>query len=339
MNLLPDPDPLHQEPSPASAWSEAHPPAPFPEEEGGAPEPPESAFQASNPRDGSDTQPLLFQSFLQLEPLNAPRIPHMGHLCLLLALAFAGAVTASLLTRAALYFHLFGVSTIKQAITDIHYTLGGMAVLYLVTFGAAYFVFPALWHKGFFGGVQLRIHTALHLRRRLFGAAVLCFLLALANGMLMPGPKDTPIDQIFRSPGAAWLMFFFGISMAPFFEEMIFRGFLLPALCTSWDWAAERLTGGYSLGADENGHPEWSTKAMVFGSIFTSIPFALMHADQTGRAVGPLLLLMLVSLALCWIRLITRSLAASMLMHASYNFLLFSMMLIGTGGFRHLSHM
>ena len=339
MNLNPDPSPLDPEPSPALAPSEAHLAAPSPEEEAAARGHAESACEDSVAEGGGAAQPLLFQSFLQAEPLNVPRIPHMGHLCLLLGLAFVGAVTASLLTRSALYFHLFGVSTIKQAITDVHYTLGGMTVLYLVTFGAAYFVFPVLWHRSFFDGVQLRIHTALHLRRRLFGAAGLCFLLALVNGLLMPGPKDTPIDQIFRSPGAAWLMFFFGISMAPFFEEAIFRGFLLPALCTAWDWAAERLTGSYSPGADENGHPEWSTMAMVFGSIFTSIPFALMHADQTSRAVGPLLLLMLVSLALCWIRLITRSLAASVLMHASYNFLLFLMMLIGTSGFRHLDHM
>ena len=35
----------------------------------------------------------------------------------------------------------------------------------------------------------------------------------------------------------------------------------------------------------------------------------------------------------------TRSLAASVLVHASYNFLLFSLMLLGTSGFRHLDKM
>jgi len=42
---------------------------------------------------------------------------------------------------------------------------------------------------------------------------------------------------------------------------------------------------------------------------------------------------------LCWARLSARSLAASVLVHASYNFLLFSLMVIGTGGFKHLEKM
>jgi hypothetical protein len=61
-----------------------------------------------------------------------------------------------------------------------------------------------------------------------------------------------------------------------------------------------------------------------------------MHAEQTARALGPFLLLVTVSLVLCWVRLSARSLAASVLVHASYNLLLFSLMLLGTGGFRHL---
>ena len=78
---------------------------------------------------------------------------------------------------------------------------------------------------------------------------------------------------------------------------------------------------------------------MVFGSICTSIPFALMHAEQTAWSLGPFLLLVCVSLVLCWARLSTRSLEASVLVHASYNFLLFSLMLLGTSGFKHLDKM
>jgi len=51
------------------------------------------------------------------------------------------------------------------------------------------------------------------------------------------------------------------------------------------------------------------------------------------------LLLVCVSLVLCWVRLGIRSLAASVMVHATYNLLLFSMMALGTGGFRHLDKM
>ena len=78
---------------------------------------------------------------------------------------------------------------------------------------------------------------------------------------------------------------------------------------------------------------------MVVGSVLTSIPFAAMHGEQTGYAIGPFFLLVGVSLVLCFARLATRSLAASVLVHACYNFLLFFVMLVASGGFRHLDKM
>jgi membrane protease YdiL (CAAX protease family) len=282
---------------------------------------------------------LLFDSFTQPEIPKPTRIPNFGHLLLLGLLALISLVIVALFTRSALHFHLFGISTVQQAQTDIHYTLGSMAALYIFTFALSMIVFPLLWNESLFAGLQWRAATAFQLRRRLVGAAVICFVLALINGILMPGPPDAPIDKIFRAPGAAWLMFFFGITFAPFFEETVFRGFLLPALCTAYDWVNERVSGQPARPSDENGHPNWSIPAMFLGSLLTSIPFAWLHAEQTGYAVGPLLLLVCVSLVLCWARLSTRSLAASVLVHACYNFLLFSIMLVTTGGFRHLEKM
>ncbi len=227
----------------------------------------------------------------------------------------------------------------QQAGTDIHYILGVEGLIYLFTFGAALLVFPMVWHKSLFAGLQWNGATAVRLRWWLIAAAVLCFGLAVLNGELLPGPTNTPIEKIFRSPGAAWMLFAFGVTFAPFFEEMLFRGFLLPALCTAYDWIAEKITRKPALPLLENGHPQWSLAAMVVGSIATSIPFAAMHAAQTGYAIGPFLLLVGVSLVLCTARIVTRSLAASTLVHSCYNFLLFSLMLIGTSGFKHLDKM
>jgi membrane protease YdiL (CAAX protease family) len=64
-----------------------------------------------------------------------------------------------------------------------------------------------------------------------------------------------------------------------------------------------------------------------------------MHADQQGYSLGPFILLIIVSLILCAVRLVTRSLAASTLVHACYNFLIFITMLIATDGFRHFDKM
>ncbi len=283
--------------------------------------------------------PPLFASYTQPYVPPPVRIPHLGHVVLLAVMLTFGLLASAALTQTALHFHLFGVSTVKQAVDDVRYALGSQAIVYLTTFIACLIVFPLVWHKSFFAGIHWRAVTAIRLRRRLLAAAAVCFVLALVNGILMPGPADAPIDRIFRMPGAAWLLFGFGVTLAPFFEEIAFRGFLLPALCTAYDWLAERNGQSPAPWPDENGHPRWSLRAMAVGSVLTSIPFALMHADQTGYSLGPFLLLVCVSLVLCVVRLSTRSLAASVLVHASYNFLLFSLMLLGTSGFRHLDKM
>ena len=288
--------------------------------------------------ENNDSTPL-FQQFTRPVLPSQERIPNLGHVGLLCLIALCGLFGASLIARLAVHFHLFGVTTVTQASTEIHYTLGTEAILYFLTFAGCLVVFPILWHKGLLEGLHWRASTAFRRSGYLVSAAVACFLLAIVNGMLMPGPIDAPIDRIFRAPGAAWMLFAFGVTLAPFFEELGFRGFLLPALCTSFDWISEKASDEPARPLDEDGHPQWSVPAMVVASILTSILFAFMHADQTAYSLGPFLLLICVSLVLCWARLSTRSLAASVVVHASYNFLLFSLMFFGTGGFRHLDRM
>ena len=232
-------------------------------------------------------EPLMFQSFSAPEIRPQERIPNFGHLCILALLAVFGLLCTGLLTRAALAHHFFGISTLQKAVQDIHYELGTESVLYLFTFIACLIIFPMVWHTSFFAGVQWNFATAMRLRWRLLSAAFTCFLLALLNGFLIPGPSNTPIDQIFKAPGAAWILFGFGVTFAPFFEEMIFRGFLLPATCTAIDWSLERRWHRPPPPLGENGHPQWSLAAMIIGSVATSIPFALLHAEQTGWAIGP----------------------------------------------------
>ena len=286
-----------------------------------------------------DQTPELFQSWSRPEIVAPARIPHLGHLCLLAPLGALGFACAAMLLLVALHFQLFGIATEAKAATEIHYMLGSEATIYLVTFGLSLIVFPFLWNKNFFAGIQWRGATALRLYWPLLATALGCVLLAMLDEILLPGPPNAPIDEIFRSPGAAWLMFGFGVTLAPFFEEIFFRGFLLPALATACDWMDERFTGEPPRPLDEDGAPQWSIPAMVIASIATSLPFALMHGEQTGKSIGPFLLLAAISLILCAVRLKTRSLAASTLVHAFYNFLLFSIMMLGTGGFRHLQNM
>ena len=322
-----------KDPDPMETWPlEPWPSQPLPAD-------PDQAPQYDALSDHPAPETLMFQTWYRPQVIAPERVPNLFHLAILGVLAFLGSAGALLLTWSALHFHLFGVSSVDKAMTDIHYTLGNQAATYLLSLLACLLLFPLVWHKGFFAGLQWNGATALHLRKRLFGAAFLCFILAIVDGIVFQETKDAPIDKIFKSPGAAWLLFVFGVTFAPFFEEIVFRGFLLPALCTAYDWIAEKTVAQPILPLDPNGHPQWSVGAMIVASILTSVPFALMHAEQTAFALGPFLLLVCVSLVLCWARLSTRSLAASVLVHASYNLILFSLMIIGTGGFQHMDKM
>jgi hypothetical protein len=308
--------------------------------------------------------------FVPRARLSPRRIPNFGDFLLFLLLGVGGYLASGLVVLAALHLHAFGVATFKQAEDEIHYRLGSQGVWYLITLLLCVWVFPFLWHRSFFDGLEWRWRAAAHYRWRLIGAAVACFAVAILDEILLPGPTNTPIDQTFRMPGAVWLLFSFGVTLAPLMEEIAYRGFLLPALATAYDWFAEHLTGSLaprlnasrlnpifdtsprlnlSLGTspgtsldtslDTNGPPRWSMPAMIVASIVSSIPFALMHGDQTAYSLGPFLLLVGVSLVLSWVRLGMRSLAASVMVHSSYNLLLFSLMFLGTGGFRHLDKM
>jgi membrane protease YdiL (CAAX protease family) len=281
----------------------------------------------------------LSPSFAPADSAPPARIPHMGHLALLAAFVAFGFVCMMVAMGIGLLVHFDGVTKIDQIKTHIIYLLGSQAVLYLAAFVPSYFLFPLFWQKSFFAGIHWRARTALHRSWLLGVIAVGCFGLAMLDEVLLPGPEHAPIEDLFRTPGAAWTMFFFGITLAPFFEEVAFRGFLLPSFATAWDWIVEKSTGKAALPLDENGHPQWSLTAMMVAAVPTSLLFELIHADQQGHSLGPFLQVLAVSLILCAVRLKLRSVAASTLVHAAYNLLIFSTMLISSGGFRHLDKM
>jgi membrane protease YdiL (CAAX protease family) len=285
------------------------------------------------------SDPQLFQHWEHRRPASAERIPNFSHFALFCFFTTLGWLASALAAGLAVHFHLFGLVSLEKAKYDVHLTLGIELITYLVTLSIAWFVFPLLWQKSFLAGVHWNGAKALRLRMSLFFTAFLCFLLAMLSGLLIQGPKDAPIDKILHSPGAPWLMFAFGVTIAPLFEELFFRGFFLPMLCTACDWVNEKIQRTIPPLPDENGHPRWSLSAMLVAALFTSFAFAAIHLAQTGYSWGSFALLLCVSLVLSAVRLLTRSLAASVFVHALYNFLLFALMLAGTSGFQHLEKM
>ena len=141
-------------------------------------------------------------------------------------------------------------------------------------------------------------------------------LLAICIQLLsnyLPVPKELPVDSFFRKPLDAWMVALFGTLIAPAFEELAFRGFLYPAL--------RRWTG------------------VLPAAVLTSIPFALLHAQQLAHATAPLAMVFLVSLVLTAVRQRSGSVAASALVHATYTLSIFVAVFSASGGFTHLERL
>jgi len=284
--------------------------------------------------DAVSLQPDEFVHHLPERPVV--RTPNFADAMLFLALMLLGLLVTMGGVAAALHFHWFGLRSIEEAATNTHVALAQEMLIYLIALAMAVPFFRKVWGKGYFDGLHWHASTAYRLRYRLFGMAVVCNVLAMIGNWFLPFPEHAPIDKMFSDAKDAWMLAGLGILVAPFFEEMIFRGFLLPAMATAWDWCVERLTDTSPRQPDAAGNPVWSLAAMVFSALVVSVPFALMHAEQVGKAWGPLLLLYCISLILCAVRLVTRSLAASTLVHSAYNAMLFAAMFVQTDGFRHM---
>jgi membrane protease YdiL (CAAX protease family) len=183
-------------------------------------------------------------------------------------------------------------------------------------------------------GIQWNI-LAVH--RRWFWivpSAISLSLLAQFADRYVKTPDDNLIAHLMQTPHGAWLVTAFGVLLAPLTEEIAFRGFLLPALATAYDWLAlERSPAGLRKWEMTSGHTQ---AAVAFGAVFSSLAFAFLHAGQLEHVWGAVGVLFLVSLVFSYVRIRTHSVACSVLMHATYNLTVFAGVIISTGGYRHL---
>jgi hypothetical protein len=123
-------------------------------------------------------------------------------------------------------------------------------------------------------------------------------------------PDSLPITEYFKDRPSALLLAAFGILVAPFMEELLFRGFLYPALA--------RWTGRF------------------ISIVVTASAFTLLHGAQLGYSWAPLLLIFIVGVALTVTRVVTRSVATGVIVHMTYNFVLLLQTYIVTHGFRQM---
>jgi membrane protease YdiL (CAAX protease family) len=278
-----------------------------------------------------EDQTLFFPHAEGTPPADPPsRIPHLGHAALFLAIAGLFLLITQLI--------LFGIShpvvTTAKITVPPKLLVGSEALTYIATLAISWFLFPLFWKRPFAEGIQANPDAA---RRNLFRLIPIGLILSFtvqAISSLATMPKDIPMDDFFRTASDVWLITAFGTLVAPLFEEILFRGFLLPAFAIAYDWLSLPRTPA----AREAWHAtnKLTRPALVFSAVLTSILFSALHGQQTGFAWPVLILLFCVSVVLCFVRIRLRSVMASTLIHVSYNATIFLFAFAATGGYRHL---
>jgi uncharacterized protein len=141
------------------------------------------------------------------------------------------------------------------------------------------------------------------------GGFLLSIFVALTSSVFTPKNK-MPIEQYFQDRNTALLLLIMSVTLAPLFEETIFRGYLYPVVARSF--------------------------GVVPGVILTGLLFGLMHASQLGGNLPQVALIVMVGIVFTAARAKTGNVLPGYLLHVSYNSFIAIAFLIASHGLRHM---
>lgn len=161
----------------------------------------------------------------------------------------------------------------------------------------------------FWAGIRWRWPGGGSAAKLLLSGVLLALAVALGSALL-PDRKDFPLEKMFSSPAAAYALGAFAVLVAPFMEELIFRGVLFAFF--------ERLVG-----------LRWAVVA-------SALLFAALHYFEYEGAWTHLGMILVVGVVFSLARALTGSLAPSFLLHTAYNGTFILALFLGTHHFRNL---
>ena len=176
--------------------------------------------------------------------------------------------------------------------TNPFFLVSIQSVSYALLLGYIYLLVVVKYRLRFWAGLKWRPPTAREAFEYVLGGVLLGVLIAHAPPLL-PDREDFPLERLFSSPGAAYALAVFAIAVAPFLEELIFRGVLFAFF--------ERLVG------------------LRFAIAGTAALFAALHVPEYWGAWNHAFLILVVAVVLSITRGITGSLAPSVILHLTFN--------------------
>jgi len=182
-------------------------------------------------------------------------------------------------------------------------------IYYVPLLAYVYLLIVVHYRQAFWTGLKWGALSFLRVARCFVGGIALSLftLVALA---LLPDKQGFPLEQLFASRHAAYLVGGFAVLVAPFMEELIFRGVLFAFF--------ENLVG------------------LRFAVVTTALLFAGLHVPEYWGAWHHAALILLVGVVFSVARGLTGSMAPSVLLHFAYNTTLMTGLFIGSQHFREI---
>ena len=221
-------------------------------------------------------------------PLPVRRTPAWGYPDLLL---FVGAVLPALLL-ASVFLFLAGLAAPLLIFNSAARQLTLQSFLYLLLLGVLYLLVTGRYHEPFWRALGWTFPFP-HAWLCLFGGPLLAITLSVTGVLLKAPTENSLIEDLITNRASLALFIVFGVIFAPVFEEILFRGFLLPLLARSMG--------------------PW------LGIVMTAALFGLLHGAQNHWAWQQIVLIGAAGAAFGFTRYRTGSTTAGFLMHAAYN--------------------
>lgn len=259
---------------------------------------------------------LLSQNHGAAEPrrpgatAQPPNIWSVRDLFLFIIFAVVALVAANFLALAgyALLQPLMGWKAAPRVLHDnAFFLLALQTIFHVLVFGYIFLLIVVNYRQPFWDALRWRALSP-RAAANYFGGGVLLALAVLTFPPIFPYNESFPLQRLFNSPQAAYAIGAFAIFIAPFMEELIFRGVLFRFF--------EQRVG------------------LWFAVVGTAVLFAALHVSEYWGAWNHVLLIFIVGVVFSLARGLTGSLAPSYILHLAYNASLMLMLYIGTGQFQ-----
>ena len=182
-------------------------------------------------------------------------------------------------------------------------------VFYVFLLAYIYFFITLYYKASFLSALKWKKLSAHNTLRFLLGGSALSLIVMIVPPFLAE-KKSFPLEKMFNSPASAYAIAVFAVLIAPFMEELLFRGLL---------FAFFEKHGGLTF---------------AIGS--TALLFAGLHIPEYWGAWDHVIMILMVGLTFSIVRGMTGSVTPSFLLHLAYNGTLMLLLFLQTQHFHRM---